>query len=175
MSIHPAITNLPPFASPHTAPANLVAWEELAHEATLRLQTQPAQNVLPLLFKTQQMAQRLLASPQLDVHPDHCLAAWVVSHHNLADVLVQCAQEPLALEYLCDAHQGLADLAVRHASATVQQAAWRHMRETRSALLLWQRQHGALAQIAAVLRGSGCGASTAAHMAAHSTPSSRLH
>ncbi|MDR0260160.1 MAG: hypothetical protein LBI76_10165 [Comamonas sp.] len=155
MSIHPAAGDLPLFLLQRPAPASLTAWEELARKATQQLQTQPPQTVLPLLFKAQQLAQRLVASPQLDVHPDHCLAAWVVSHHNLADVLSQCGQRPLAQEYLCDAHLGLADLAERHASAMVQQAAWRHLRETRRALLLWQRLHGAQTQVAAALRAPG--------------------
>ncbi|MDR3004922.1 MAG: hypothetical protein LBV14_11885 [Acidovorax sp.] len=168
MSIHPAAGDLPLFLLQRPAPASLTGWEELARQATQQLQSQPPQSVLPLLFKAQQLAQRLLASPQLDVHPDHCLAAWVVSHHNLADVLAQCGQQPLAQEYLCDAHLGLADLAERHASAMVQQAAWRHLRETRCALLLWQRLHGVQAQTAAALRVPGSNAG-AAHGA------SRLH
>lgn len=173
MSIHPAAGDLPLFMLLRTAPASLTAWEELARQATQHLQTQPPQTVLPLLFRAQQMAQRLMASPQLDVHPDHCLAAWVVSHHNLVDVLSQCGQRPLALEYLCDAHLGLADLAERHASAMVQQAAWRHLRETRSALLLWQRQHGVQAQTTAALRAAN-GTAPMAH-APHTRTPSRLH
>ncbi|WP_245587210.1 hypothetical protein [Comamonas composti] len=168
MSIHPAAGDLPFLMLQRPEPASLSAWEELARQATQHLQTQPPQSVLPLLFEAQHMAQRLMASPQLDVHPDHCLAAWVVSHHNLADVLSQCGQQPLALEYLCDAHLGLADLAERHASAMVQQAALRHLRETRAALLLWQRQHGTQAQSTAALQAAN-GA------APHAATSSRLH
>ncbi len=52
-------------------------------------------------------------------------------------------------------HQGLLTLGdARHHAAAVCSAAWRHMRETHSALLQWQRQHGSQPRIDAALQAS---------------------
>jgi hypothetical protein len=88
------------------------------------------------------LAHQLLRSPYLTVQPDDYLAAWVVTHLWIAELLAERQQLPAALDYLCDAHTALLDLGQRTEVPLLQQAAWRHQRETLQALLQWQRQHG---------------------------------
>src|SRR2546429_6035867 len=58
------------------------------------------------LFPYTTLFRSLIAGPLLAEHADHCMAAWVVSHHNLAELLALRQQPALAIEYLCEAHQG---------------------------------------------------------------------
>ncbi|KAF1047185.1 hypothetical protein [Xylophilus sp.] len=89
------------------------------------------------------IARALLAGGQAAARPDDCLAALVVAHHNLADVLAALGAQALAVDELCAAHDTLRTL-VRDAAAdpALRQAAWRHHRETHAALLLYLRAHG---------------------------------
>jgi len=77
----------------------------------------------------------------LGTHPDDCLAAVVVSHHSLSDLYCRRGHSAPAIGHLCAPHQLLLSLSC-DANAAVQEAARRHMRETRAALLLWQRDYG---------------------------------
>lgn len=132
---------------------SLQAWEQLSQRAQTFLALGKVESALATQIKALQVASRFLAGPLLHSQPDHCMAAWVVSHHNIADILVQRQQLPLALDYLCDAHVGLTRLENTHASnPLVQQAALRHQRETHGALRQWQSQHGSAAYIDAALR-----------------------
>lgn len=92
------------------------------------------------------VVEALLEGSLLRTHPDDCLAALVVSHHSLSELYRHRGQRAPAVAHLCAPHQLLLRLA-SHAHACVQQAAWRHLRETRAALLDWQARHGAEARI----------------------------
>lgn len=137
------------------AEESLDTWETLARRAQQHFNAGQVESALALQMQALHVAQRLIASPLLAQHPDHCMAAWVVSHHNLAELLTLRKQPALAIDYLCEAHQGLLALgdAASH-TAQVHSAAWRHLRETHGALLQWQRQHGSQAQIDAALQAS---------------------
>lgn len=143
--------------SPVPAPAeeSLLQWEQLARRAHDHFHAGQIESALALQMKALHVAQRLIAGPLLTEQADHCMAAWVVSHHNLAELLALRQQPALAIDYLCEAHQGLLALGdARLHGAAVCSAAWRHMRETHAALLQWQRQHGGQPQIDAALQAS---------------------
>lgn len=108
---------------------------------------------LAQLVQAVPLAQQLLRSPYLVVQADDYLAAWVVPHLWIAELLAEQQQFPAALDYLCDAHSELQRIASSEEATTpLQQAAWRHQRETLQALQQWQRQHGACARTTALIQ-----------------------
>ena len=125
------------------------------------------------------LAHQLLHSPYLSVQPDDYLAAWVVTHLWIAELLAERQQLPAAQDYLCDAHTALLDLGQRTEVPLLQQAAWRHQRETLQALLQWQRQHGPSPRVNALLDATRCAPpsppSPAALSPTRPTPADRLH
>lgn len=125
------------------------------------------------------LAHQLLRSPYLTVQPDDYLAAWVVTHLWIAELLAERQQLPAALDYLCDAHTALLDLGQRTEVPLLQQAAWRHQRETLQALLQWQRQHGPSPRVTALLDATRCAPPSppapAVLSAASPTSADRLH
>ncbi len=144
-----------PASGASRAEPSLAAWERLAQRARQHFGAGQLESALAVQVKALHVAQRLAASPLLAQQPDACMAAWVVSHHNLAQLLALRRQHALAIDYLCEAHLGL--LALGDACSQppgVCAAAWRHLRETRSALLQWQRQHGSQPRIDAALQAS---------------------
>lgn len=71
------------------------------------------------------------------------VAAFVVTHHNLADLRRDAGQLRAATAHLCIAHRTLTALACAEgASARLQLAALRQIRETHAALLGHLRNHG---------------------------------
>ena len=127
--LHMQATNIFLALDPHTAQddSTLHAWEQLARRALQFSQHGKIESAMALQINALQVAARLLAGPMLYAHPDRCMAAWVVSHHNVAQLLEQRQQLVLALDYLCDAHIGLRSIQSAPATAPeVQQAALRH-------------------------------------------------
>lgn len=151
MQAHPAL-GLPP-ATTAPADAGLDPWEQLAQRAWRHFHAGQVESALALQMQALHAARRLLAGPLLAARPDDCLAAWVVSHHNLAELLALRHQPALAIEYLCEAHQGLLDLAgAQGGTPGIRHAAWRHLRETHAALLRWQHAQGPQPQVEAALQ-----------------------
>lgn len=100
------------------------------------------------------MARALLAKP--GERSDDCVAALVVSHHNLAEVQLDAGGKDLAAAQLASAHETLMHLLCNPATdGALRQAALRHSRETHAALLLYLEAHGAHPMIARALR-AGC-------------------
>ncbi|MBB3181234.1 hypothetical protein [Variovorax sp. Sphag1AA] len=93
--------------------------------------------------------------------PDDRVAAFVVTHLNLADLHAEAENPALAADYLCTAHCALMSL-LRDPGAdrSLQQAALRHSRETHAALLEHLGQHGNVENVLAALR-AGCMSVTA--------------
>ncbi|MGL5522950.1 MAG: hypothetical protein ACRDCY_03480, partial [Aeromonas veronii] len=97
---------------------------------------------------------------------DEAVAALVVAHHNLADLLVAMTLPDRAADLLCYVHDCL--LATCHSpacSSRLREAALRHTRTTRAELLTFVQRHGSHAGI---MRSLG-------HCLCQSEPSSRLH
>lgn len=120
------------------------------------------------------LTHQLLRSPYLSVQPDDYLAAWVVTHLWIAELLAERQQLPAALDYLCDAHTALLGLGHR-TEVPLQQAAWRHQRETLQALLQWQRQHGPTSRVTELLDATRCAPPSPPPPTASTVPTDRLH
>lgn len=74
---------------------------------------------------------------------DEAVAALVVAHHNLADLLVAMALPERAADLLCHIHDCLLATSQSPASpAPLRDAALRHSRSTRTELLAFVRKHG---------------------------------
>lgn len=74
---------------------------------------------------------------------DDCLAALVVSFHNLAEARMALGAPDLAIECLCDAHKMLIALHIdMERPPALRQAALRHTRETHMALISHAADHG---------------------------------
>jgi hypothetical protein len=88
------------------------------------------------------IAHRLLDAPPPG-RTDDCLAALVVSHHNLADLLIDSNDRDAAARHLCHAHDTLIALHTSIARpVSLRQAALRHSRETHMALVRHVARHG---------------------------------
>lgn len=97
---------------------------------------------------------------------DEAVAALVVAHHNLADLLVAMTLPDRAADQLCYVHDCL--LAACHSPATsprLREAALRHTRTTRAELLTFVQRYGSNAAIICSLGQCLC----------QSESSSRLH
>ena len=125
--------------APPAPPTPLQAWEQRMQRAQALWQNGEQEFALAQLVQAIPLAHQLLRSPYLTVQPDDYLAAWVVTHLWIAELLAERQQLPAALDYLCDAHTALLGLGDSTEVSLLQQAAWRHQRETVQALLQWQR------------------------------------
>jgi len=74
---------------------------------------------------------------------DDVLAALVVSHHNIVELLQGCGHIEGAIHHLCAPHMHLLLLAAPPADPVIQAGAWRHMRETRRELMFWRERYDA--------------------------------
>ncbi|MEG2049038.1 MAG: hypothetical protein RR855_14405 [Comamonas sp.] len=140
----------------HLPPTPLLAWEQRMQRAQALWHHGEQEFALAQLVQAIPLAHQLLRSPYLSVQPDDYLAAWVVTHLWIAELLAERQQLPAALDYLCDAHTALLGLGHSTESPPLQQAAWRHQRETLQALLQWQRQHGPSSRVSALLDATRC-------------------
>ncbi len=102
------------------------------------------------------IAQGLLEADARGHSADDRVAAFVVTHLNLADLHRDAEQTNEAVAHLCAAHRTLMAL-LRDAGTepTLQQAACRHGRETHAALMAHLGEHGSHPAIVAALR-AGC-------------------
>ncbi len=74
---------------------------------------------------------------------DEAVAALVVAHHNLADLLVAMARPERAADLLCHIHDCLLATSQSPASPDpLRDAALRHTRSTHAELLAFLRKHG---------------------------------
>ena len=97
---------------------------------------------------------------------DEAVAALVVAHHNLADLLVAMTLPDRAADLLCYVHDCLLATCYSPAcTSRLREAALRHTRTTRAELLTFVQRHGSHA---AIMRSLG-------HCLCQSEPSSRLH
>jgi len=131
-------------AATHHQPATLTRWQHAAQRA--RSAQQLGQWRMAMAYQHQALAlslQLLEHTPPVG-HENDCIAAAVVSHLNVADLQAEAGELEEATQVLCRAHTLLLSLMAdaRHGVA-LQQAAWRHSRETHAALLCHVQAHGA--------------------------------
>ena len=144
-----------PLAVASSLPTALHAWEDLMRrglEAARRGQPGLAEG---LCLRALLIAQSLLAGAG-DERADDRMAAFVVTHLNLADLHRDADRPHDAVDHLCAAHRTLMEM-LRDARTdpALQQAAFRHSRETHAALLAHLGEHGSDPAIVAALR-AGC-------------------
>lgn len=87
---------------------------------------------------------------------DEAVAAFVISHHNLADLHLALKQPEESAEYLCSAHQRLL-LAIQtpRLSPALRQAAFNHSHKTYAELLGFINEHGEYPRTQRLLSSSG--------------------
>lgn len=102
------------------------------------------------------MARSLVAEPP-EGRADDCVAALVVAHLNLADLLAEEGGVEMAALQRCRVHEALMELLQGGsiANGELQRAALRHSRETHASLLLHLSEHGTDPAILRALH-SGC-------------------
>lgn len=102
------------------------------------------------------LARSLVAEPP-DGHTDDCVAALVVAHLNLADLLADAGSVELAAAQRCHVHEALMQLLLTGDAAHegLRRAALRHSRETHACLTLHLSEHGSDPAILRALR-KGC-------------------
>jgi len=87
---------------------------------------------------------------------DEAVAAFVISHHNLADLHLSLHQPEESAEYLCSAHQRLLQLIQNaHLTPALRHAAFRHSNKTYSELLGFIGEHGEYPRTSRLLSSSG--------------------
>jgi hypothetical protein len=114
----------------------------------------------------------VLALDMFDTWPDHdaAVAAFVVAHHNLADLHLREARVDEAADLLCRAHERLqATIADTRLELPLRRTALRHSRQTYTELLHFSQKHEGHPQVSAILaRGNhGFGSSAAAEYPLH--------
>ena len=146
------------FAGPSPAPCqppSLAQWERLTQRGCSALQAGRTELALFSFHQALSIAQDLLLEGPAPPHADDCLAALVVSHHQLADLCANAQLLEQAANHLCRAHGAVMGLLQTPTTClALQQAAWRHSRETHAELLQYQRRWGPHAGIARLLRAS---------------------
>jgi hypothetical protein len=141
--------------SQSVASASLPQWETITRESLIA--EREGQTVLALAGyrRALSIAQQLIDTPEPG-RADHCVAALVVSCHNLADLHAGQGDLDVAVEHLCHAHETLIALLLdANRDPVLQQAAVRHSRETHMALIGHVSRHGADPRITRALR-AGC-------------------
>lgn len=136
-------TGIPETASADGGTAPLAQWEQLARRGSMCARTGQAARAVACHQRALLLAQDLVASPLAAENPHACLAALVVSHHNLADIHRDAGHFPLAVQHVCAAHDALVALACDLTlDAHLQAAALRHLRETHAALVTHVQDYG---------------------------------
>lgn len=86
---------------------------------------------------------------------DEAVAAYVISHHNLADVHLRLKQPEESAEYLCAIHEHLLQCLVDpRMTEELRQACLRHSRHSYVELIQFTTAHGDTPRIRRVLRRS---------------------
>ncbi|MFA7665035.1 MAG: hypothetical protein WCY32_02825 [Burkholderiaceae bacterium] len=130
----------------------LARWTRLTRQAQAAQRGGRRELALASYIRALWTAETLMEGSALAQRPDDCLAALVVSHHNLSDQYRALGQFNEAVDHLCQPHALLLRLAGDQAVALeIRQATWRHLRQTRAECLAWLRQYGSEPAIEAVL------------------------
>ncbi|TDV60782.1 hypothetical protein [Pseudomonas sp. LP_7_YM] len=88
--------------------------------------------------------------------PDEAVVAFVIPHHNLADLQLSLNQPEESAEYLCSAHQCLLQvIPSSHLTPALRQTAFRHSNKTYSELSGFINEHGEYPRTQRLLDSSG--------------------
>ncbi|WP_321814775.1 MULTISPECIES: DUF2753 family protein [unclassified Paraburkholderia] len=134
---------------------SLSQWQAITRQAIAATREAGAGAALDGYERALSIARQLLAAPPPG-HAEDCVAALVVSCHNLADLHLDHGDTDTAARYLCRAHETLIALMVdTDRSASLRQAALHHSRQTHLALISHVASHGPHPLVTRVLR-AGC-------------------
>lgn len=149
---HPA--TLAVSGSPARNPS-LSQWESITRQALAVAHESGAVVAFAGHEQALSIARQLLVAPPAGRAED-CVAALVVSCHNLADLHIEHGDADTAASYLCRAHESLLALLVDPDRTTsLREAALRHSRATHLALISHVAAYGPHALITRVMR-MGC-------------------
>jgi hypothetical protein len=148
-------SSITPFSADTASAApepSLPLWESITRQAIKDERDKRHACALAGYERALPIAQQLINAPPSGRAED-CLAALVVSYHNLADLRVAQGEFDTAAHLLCRAHESLVALAL-HAErpAALREAALRHTRESHVALIRHVARHGPHPLIADVLK-----------------------
>ncbi|WP_321782537.1 DUF2753 family protein [Paraburkholderia sp. J94] len=131
---------------------SLSRWEAVTREALAAARETGAMASLASHEEALSIAHQLLADPP-PARAEACVAALVVSCHNLADLHAEQGDADAAVRYRCEAHEALIALIADPAcAAPLRQAALRQSRATHLALIAHVASHGPHPLVTAVLR-----------------------
>ncbi|MBY4673877.1 DUF2753 domain-containing protein [Burkholderia multivorans] len=152
--MHQQIATLIPDGLP-SRDVSLSLWETVTRQAIATARATGAGSALLSYERALLIARQLLVAPPPGRAED-CVAALVVSHHNLADLHFEYGDVDTAASHLCCAHEALLALILNSdRDISLRQAALRHSRETHLALISHVSTHGPHPLITRALR-SGC-------------------
>jgi hypothetical protein len=159
--MHQQIVNPTESESSPDSRLSVSVWENVMREAVRTCRAAPRNVTLKTYQQALGIAHRLIEQPPPG-RADDCVAALVVSHHNLADLHAERGDIDSAAEHFCHAHETLIRLFLDdRADRSLQQAALRHSRETHIALLNHLRVHGAHPLVTRALGAGGLALSAA--------------
>ncbi|BBU29927.1 hypothetical protein BTHE68_36610 [Burkholderia sp. THE68] len=154
------------FVLPTSDTPSLPLWETAMRQAVKAERDRQTALALAGYERALSIAQRLIDAPPAGRAND-CLAALVVSHHNLADLRVAQGDPNAAAPLLCRVHETLIALSLDAARpVSLRQAALHHSRETYVALIRHIARHGPHPLITCAIAGADAalhGASPARH------------
>jgi len=128
-------------------------WQKLTRAGLAASQACCAAHALTWHARALQVAHQLLAGLEDGVEDDDRIAAFVVSHLNIADCYAEMDQPARAAECLCCAHHKLMALLDGDAvPQSLQIIASRQLRQTYAAMSEYRARHGAHPQIEQALR-----------------------
>lgn len=149
--------NVQPIRSPAAQDTLLLNWKALMRRGVEASRGQAPAAAQALYLSALEIATALLAAGPADhVSDDDRVAAFVVTHLNLAESFEEEGRLDEAVACLCGAHRALMDL-VRGEGvpSSLQGVACRHARETHAALIKHWSEHGSHPEITAAIR-DGC-------------------
>ncbi len=134
---------------------SLSLWETVTRQALASTREGGATPAMPGYERALSIARQLIQAPPSGRAED-CVAALVVSYHNLADFHREYGDVDAAASHLCRAHEALIALFVNDdRPVPLRRAALRHSRETHLALITYVSRHGPHPLITRALR-TGC-------------------
>lgn len=138
--------------SPDAAtPQSLQAWQGLTRAALAAQAECRSSDALLGFHRALRMAEALFHGPLWPDAADDVLAAYVVSHHNLSDLLDALGRTAEAITHVRTPHLHLLSLDRPAQDPEIRRALWRHLGETRRQLILWRVQHAGHPDLAATL------------------------
>lgn len=129
-----------------TDDTEVLPWQQLTRRANRCMALRQYAAARQLYREALWEAERLMdKAVQHDAPPapgwDALLAAWVVSHHNMADLLDVLDDAQHAHEHLCQAHEGVMKLLAQGSESGPVSQALHHAHRTRAALLQFGLRH----------------------------------